>query len=221
MRKHGITIRLNGFLLYWALRLHRLSWRIHIEGREHFDQLCDKEKRSLLCFWHGKYIPIFPILEGHEAWVVTNQSKRGTIIAEICRNLGYQTVQLPDQTRRDTLSYLEKALAEAYIVGTAVDGPLGPRNRVKSGVIRLGSTLGFDLLPVSVDSRRKIVLHRRWDRMEIPLPFTTVHLVFGEPIEVPSSLRNGQIRELSEHLAREISKLDERAKELVAMRKDR
>jgi hypothetical protein len=77
------------------------------------------------------------------------------------------------------------------------------------------SALGFALLPVSVDSRRKIVLNKRWDRMEIPLPFTTVCLAFGEPIKVPAKLRDGQTREWADHLTEAIMKLDKKAKDVV------
>jgi lysophospholipid acyltransferase (LPLAT)-like uncharacterized protein len=82
------------------------------------------------------------------------------------------------------------ALAEARAGAVAVDGPLGPFHRVKSGVIRIASALGFELLPGSVDSRRKMVCYKRWDRMEIPMLFTRVCLVIGEPIQVPSGLRS-------------------------------
>ena len=34
-------------------------------------------------------------------------------------------------------------------------------------------------------ARPRLVLIRRWDRMEIPLPFSRVRLVFGEPIVIP------------------------------------
>jgi hypothetical protein len=66
-----------------------------------------------------------------------------------------------------------------------------------------------------VGSRRKIVLNRRWDRLELPLPFTRVCLVFGDPIKVPSDLCNGQIRQLASHLTEAITELDDKAQDLV------
>ena len=194
MSKNRQLTVFKGRVFSSLLRLQRLTWCVRFEGREHLDRLYSIEKRFLLCFWHGRYVPIFSLPEGCKACVVSSRSEQGSVIAEICRTFGYQSAQIPDQPRRDSLRLMGEVLSEARAGGIAVDGPLGPRGRVKSGVIRMASALGFDLLPVSLDSRRKKVFIRRWDRMEIPLPFTTVCLVFGESIKVPPELRSGQVR---------------------------
>lgn len=136
-------IKFKGWMLSWVLRLQRLTWQVHIEGREHLDRRYATNKRFLLCFWHGKYIPIFPVLEGCRACVITNRSNRGNVIAEICRNFGYQSAQITDQPQHGSSRLMEKALSAAPAGGIAVDGPLGPRHHVKSGVIRIASFAGF------------------------------------------------------------------------------
>lgn len=215
MEDRPIIIKLKGLLFAWVLRLERLTWRVHIKGREHLDRLYSSKKRFLLCFWHGKYTPIFPLLEGYEVCVISSRSERGSVIAEICRNFGYRSAQIPDQPGREVLPLLEKVLSAARGGGIAVDGPLGPRHRVKTGVIRMASALGFALVPVSVDSRRKMVWNKRWDRMEIPLPFATVGLVLGEPIQVPPGLQKEQIRDWANHLSEVLTKLDQEAEDRV------
>ncbi len=208
-------IRLKGWMLSRALRLQRWTWRVQIDGREHLTRLYAGDKRFLFCFWHGKYVPLFSVLEGCRACVITNQSQRGKVIAEISRNFGYQSAQIPDHLRRGSFRLMEDSLSSARAGAVAVDGPLGPRHRVKSGVIRIASASGFDLLPVSVDSRRKMVSKKRWDRMEIPLLFTKVCLVIGEPITVPPDLRFRQVRNLIDNLAESIAKLDKKAENMV------
>jgi len=215
MEKFYSVIELKGLLFAWVLRLQRLTWRVRIKGREHLDRLYNTENCFLLCFWHGKYVPIFPLLEGYKACVISSQSVRGDIIAEICRIFGYQSAQVPDQPRRGSLKLMREILANVRAVGTAVDGPLGPYHQVKYGVIRTASDMGFELLPISVGSRRKIVLNKRWDRMELPLPFTRVCLIFGEPIKVPPNLYNGQIRQLAGYLNEVIEYLDAEAQNMA------
>ncbi len=215
MGKRRVIIKVKGLMLSRVLRLQGLTWRVHSEGREHLNRLYAAEKRFLLCFWHGKYVPIFTLLEGYETCVISSLSERGSVIAEICRNFGYQSVQIPDQPRHASLRLMVEVLAEAQAGAVAVDGPLGPRGRVKSGVIRMASALGFVLLPVSVGSRRKIALNKRWDRMEIPLPFTKVCLVIGEPIKVPPALRPMQIQNWADNLAEAIAQLDKKAEDMV------
>lgn len=216
MVKISTEIKLKGFLFSWILRLQKLTWRVCFQDREYLDRLYHSGNKFLLCFWHGKYVPIFPLLEGYKAYVLSNLSQRGAVIAEICRNFGYSIAQIPDGHRGGTLRIMEELLSSARAVGVAVDGPLGPRHRVKTNVIRMASALTYNLLPVSVGSRRKLVLNKRWDRMELPLPFTKVCLAFGEPIKVPLSLPDRQIRELAGHLAGAIADLDEKAENIVS-----
>lgn len=215
MVKHSASIKLKGLSFAWFLRSQRLTWQICFQGRDRLDRLYSMGNPFLLCFWHGKYVPIFPLLEGYRACVVRSLSTRGSVIAEICRNFGYQSAQISDRPKDGALKAFREVLSEARVVGTAVDGPLGPRHRVKTGVIRMASAFGFDLLPVSVGSRRKIVLNKRWDRMELPLPFTRVCLIFGKPIKVPPDLSNAQIRQLAGHLTKAITELDDMAQDLA------
>ena len=64
----------------------------------------------------------------------------------------------------------------------AVDGPRGPRGHVHRGVADLALAAGAAILPaVAVPSRRWIAA-RSWDRLQVPMPFTTVTIRFGAPI---------------------------------------
>ena len=215
MGKREFMIQFKGWILSFLLRLQRLTWRIRIEGIERLDRLYTDNRQFLFCFWHGIYIAIFPILEGYRASVITNRSKRGNIIAEISKNFGYQSIQIPDKPHHGALSLLEEALSRTKAVGIAVDGPLGPRHLVKNGVIRIASDIRFDLLPVSIYSQRKIVLKKRWDRMEIPLLFTKISLVFGKPIKVPPKLNPDQVQTWAVNLAEAMTRLDKKAEYMI------
>jgi len=133
MGKNEFMIQFNSRILSLLLRLQRLTWRIHIEDVEQLDRLYTDNKQFLFCFWHGKYIPIFPILEGYRASVITNRSKRRNIIAEISKNFGYDSIRIPDKPHHGALPLIEKAMSKTKAGGIAVDGPLGPRHMVKKG----------------------------------------------------------------------------------------
>lgn len=63
---------------------------------------------------------------------------------------------------------MRRAFQSSVEVGIAVDGPLGPDHVVKRGVLRLAAEYQFEVVPISVASRRKRVLRHRWDHLEIP-----------------------------------------------------
>jgi lysophospholipid acyltransferase (LPLAT)-like uncharacterized protein len=75
---------------------------------------------------------------------------------------------------------------------------------------------GFVILPVSVASRRSFVLPFRWDKLEIPYPFTTVCLVIGKAIVFSTdwSLREAVAK--TREVARALDEAEARARENVA-----
>ncbi len=208
--------RMLGRIWAWALRLRSATWRIEVEGWGRFEQMFARREKLLLTFWHGKYIPLFVLFRHHSACVFASESSRGNVIAEICRRFGYDCVKIPDHGRDRSLELMRAALAN-YVAGAiAVDGPLGPYHVVHRGAIQLASELGFALLPASVAARRKRVLTRRWDRMEIPRLFTRVCLVIGTPMAVPASLPPEQIADWATRLHDALETLDRRAQERVS-----
>lgn len=212
----NITVQLEAKILAWLLRLQCSTWRVHTRGREHIERLyADQEKRFLLCFWHGEYVPLSPLLEGYKVCVISSLSNRGAVIAEICKNFGYESILIPDKPSRDLLRDLEKSLAGSRVIATAVDGPLGPRHRVKHGLIWIAAKLGLDLLPISVVSRRKIMMNRRWDRLAIPFPFTTVGLIFGEPVKVSREHSSSILHREAVALGHILASLDKEAENMI------
>lgn len=69
--------------------------------------------------------------------------------------------------------------APAYL---AVDGPRGPRNRIHKGVALLSQKTGAVVLNIVAVPTRRWFLTHAWDRLQIPKPFATIHVYFGEPI---------------------------------------
>lgn len=64
----------------------------------------------------------------------------------------------------------------------AVDGPRGPRNRVHRGIALLSQKTAAVVLNIVAVPTRRWILSRTWDRLQIPKPFTTINVYFGEPL---------------------------------------
>lgn len=191
------------------------TWRVQIEGQSYLDQYYATGERCLIGFWHGKYVSITPLLEGYEACVITSLSTRGNIIGEICKSFGYANAQIPDEPRLDTFKQLLHDLESIQVCGTAIDGPLGPYHQTKPGLIRLSAMLGLDLVPVTIYSRGHLTLFKRWDKLEIPLPFTRICLIFGKPIPIPPHPKRTEIQNLSERIRLELDQLEIRAEAIT------
>lgn len=205
-----ILARLAGRIVSGLLLVQSATWRRNEECLRKIDELRTKGRKTIIAFWHGKYTPLFIMLRGLGGCIFVSDSHRGEIIAEICRRFGHDPVRIPDKGGRESLNAMKEALAGHTLAGVAVDGPLGPRHRVKQGVINLASEMGYNLLPVSVWSRRSRVLDGRWDKMEIPGMFTRIKLLSGEIMEVPDRLDRGEVRAWSRRLEDALKELDDR-----------
>ena len=94
---------------------------------------------------------------------------------------------------------LRKAAA-GWDIAFTPDGPRGPVREVQPGVILAAAATGLPIQPVAVAASRARLL-RSWDRFLVPLPFSTVHFVYGEPLPVE---RRGDIDEAAAELKRRL-----------------
>ena len=208
--------RTRGRISARMLRLLRRTWRAEVHGRQNLDQVVRSGERFILCFWHGKYVPILPALRGLDGFVITSAGRSGEVITGFVGDFGFGCTQIPARGGEGTLHLIEAGLSRFRAVGIAVDGPLGPYHRVKHGAVKVASRLGCRLVPVSVGVVGKYVLKDRWDRFEIPLPFARVCLVIGRPMEVAPALGPQEVTACSGHLGRTLESLDARAALLLA-----
>lgn len=211
----SLRTRLLAALWVLLLRLQRASWRIRCAGLEAFDAALASRRPLLAVFWHGKYIPLFVLLEGRRAVVFTSRSRRGSVIAEICRRFGYQATLVPERQRQHSLEIMRRRLAETGAGGIAADGPRGPYHVVKPGPVTLASELGMAIFPVSVAAEPKKVLTGRWDHMELPRFFARVALVVSEPLVVPAGLEGEALTAWQERLHHALDETDRQAGELL------
>ena len=178
---HGVAAEAISFLEELALRAWCASWRKDVTDLARLDRFLAEEQRVLVAFWHGKYFPLFVLLEGRAGTVLVGRSFRGEVIARLCRRFGFgaEFVSSPGAARApDHLNF-------AGTIALALDGPLGPRHVVKHGLIRMASEHRFTIVPVSVASAPKVVQSRRWDLRELPLPFARIAVSVGDAVRVP------------------------------------
>jgi len=72
-------------------------------------------------------------------------------------------------------------------VAITPDGPLGPPEKIQSGVILLAKYAGVPIIPWHYEPLRQWRLNS-WDKHKIPKPFSTVVESFGNPFHVPKTL---------------------------------
>lgn len=177
--------KLIDFGLQSYIKLIERTSKVEFENKELvFTENGDK---YLAVFWHENSYCLYPTLRGLGVAVITTSNKRGDYIANMCREYGYKPLRVPDEARADNpLFKLAREInaSKDYHVALAMDGPLGPYREPKAFAFVLAEMTKRDILPVTVEVKRKLILFRRWDKFKIPLPFSHIKVTFNEPIKL-------------------------------------
>jgi len=191
-----------GTLIGTMLLLWSFGWRRDARALKRLDELAATGKPILIVVWHGKYFPLLPMVRNRDVAVITNASFRGMVVGRVCRMFGYTPIHMPVREKVNKMDYIKQALKDGTrILAIVPDGPLGPYHVVKNGAARLASEVGFRILPLSVASSPKMILHKRWDKYEIPPPLARVAIELGEPLDVPDNLTPEMLPPLLQQVA--------------------
>lgn len=219
--KSSPTAKILGFLASVVLRFlsRTLTWKI--EGMSTEQEHWSAGTPVILTFWHGEQL-LMP-------WSYLRGSKRdrkpiralislhgdGRIAAECMKLLGIGTIG-GSSTRGGAraLVALQRALRAGMHVAMTPDGPKGPHQEVKEGVIKLASLSQAPILPVSIRAS-SVWTFGSWDKMFLPKPFSRVALVFGEPFFVSKDIGREELGVEARRLEGVLSEIQNRACALV------
>lgn len=84
------------------------------------------------------------------------------------------------------LQRLIKHVSAGHPAFLAIDGPRGPRGHVHGGVGLLAQKTDSAVVTVVAIPSRRWVMAKTWDRLQLPAPFSTIHLYFSEPLSPES-----------------------------------
>jgi len=118
--------------------------------------------------------------------ILVSRSRDGECVSRILQRFGVHVTR-GSSSRGGAQALLEIArqVHRGYHAALTPDGPRGPRYEVQPGVVALAQQTGATILPVTYSARWKKVL-RSWDSFLVPLPFSRVVVIYGEPISVPA-----------------------------------
>ena len=201
------------FLAANFIRVLRATVRLRHHGDERMRQWEREGTHFILAFWHRHLLLMPYAYRGKRISVLVSQSKDGELIARTVARLGIDSSR--GSSSRGGIagmrSLLRKA-ADGWDIAFTPDGPRGPLREVQPGVILAAAATGLPVLPVAVAATRAKLL-RSWDRFVVPLPFSTVHFVYGEPLVVE---RRGDLMAAGLELKRRLDAVEEEAERWAA-----
>ena len=121
--------------------------------------------------------------------LMASPSRDGEFIAEVARGLGF-TVCFGSRRKGgvQALQHLADYYRQGYSCGLIADGSRGPARVAQKGPLYLARITGAPIVPLAVAASRNMTF-QTWDRFVLPLPFSRLALLVGEPLTVPPEAR--------------------------------
>ena len=169
----------------------------------------------LFALWHGDYFPVFSYARNSGACVVVSRSPDGEILARLLNRRGLRVVR-GSNTRGATRAMIDlaRAVNEGHDAAIAVDGPKGPAEEAKPGIVLLAKVTGCPIVPLGAGISR-CKRFASWDRFRLPMPFSRTVIAVGEAIQVPPDASTELIEKTRRQVEQALGDLRHRAHDLA------
>ncbi len=208
---------------FGSLLLRAVSWTLRWELvglKEEDGQWWANQKPCILIFWHGRqlfmpwiYLNRQKSKNAPRMAVLISEHNDGRMIAAGMRFFGVDSVAgSSSRGGLRALHLLIKKLENYSHVGMTPDGPKGPPQKLKTGVLVIAQRSGAAIHPAAFAAER-YWRFKSWDSMIFPKPFSRAVLIKGSPILVPQCDTEEQMAEASSRVENALNEVTKRADE--------
>jgi lysophospholipid acyltransferase (LPLAT)-like uncharacterized protein len=122
------------------------------------------------------------IYPGKGIHILISSHRDGEIIANVMKRFGFGLVRGSSKKRGlMALREMIEVLRQGSDLGITPDGPRGPAEVVKSGIAQAAVTSGRPVIPIAYAAAWQLRA-TSWDRFILPIPFSRLVFVVGEPL---------------------------------------
>jgi lysophospholipid acyltransferase (LPLAT)-like uncharacterized protein len=177
---------------YAFIRLIGPTLRVCV-SREEGAQETVGQRPLIISFWHACIIPATYLFRNVGIRVMSSNSYDGEYMGRIIHKFGFVAVKgSSSRNAVRALLGLRRALQQGWAVAFTLDGPRGPRYKVKPGPVALARSSAVRLTMFHIAVESAWVLNT-WDRLIIPKPFSRVLMRFGKLIPVPADTNDAEV----------------------------
>jgi hypothetical protein len=166
-------------------------------------------EQFIISMWHCHQCLVYGIKDKSKFYALISASNDGEVIAKAAECLNIKSVRGSTKRRgvAASLELIEK-LNQGNSAAIMVDGPRGPKGKVKDGIVNIAKISGVPIVPVAWMSKDKTFFTLdTWDKFQVPFgPCKTVAL-YGEPIHIPSDISKEDMKIWCEKVEEQMNKL--------------
>jgi lysophospholipid acyltransferase (LPLAT)-like uncharacterized protein len=173
------------------LRLYGMTWRVRWDGVDDLAKAKAKYGQVLFCFWHSRLLSLCYTHRYRNIGIMVSQSFDGEWMSGIATKLGYRVFR-GSASRDGAKALISMLRSTGGDLSLTVDGPRGPAEKVKPGIVALALHSNLPLVPITCVAEKAWRL-KSWDRFIIPKPFSKVTVRYGEMVPIPDDLDEDQL----------------------------
>src|SRR6202166_2200631 len=213
--RQRIVLRIIIFVGHAVIRLIGPTLRVSVSHEEGAQTTLD-QRPLIASFWHSCMIPATYIFRDMGIRVMSSDSYDGQYMGRIIHKFGFVAVKgSSSRNAVRALLGLRRALEEGWTVAFTLDGPRGPRHKVKLGPVALARSSSVPLSTFHMAVDRAWVLNT-WDRLIIPKPFSRILMRFGKLIVVPTDVPDEDLGRYEQELQDSLDRVCEFAEANVS-----
>lgn len=175
------------------------------------------QKPVIIAFFHGRMfmLPFFYniLRPNRKIKIIVSNHFDGTFIGKVVSYHGIDIIQ-GSSTSGGTKLLRQILRLKNFDIGITPDGPKGPGEKVKDGVIFISKVTKCPILPVTYSVKHKKILNT-WDKFLIPMPFSKGVFICDEPIYLPENLNDDEFKHYKTLLEEKLKRINKLADEMV------
>ena len=178
-----------GFLFYLITKFIYFSIRFKCYDEEKKSNIFNNKNQYIFCCWHNRLFLGPHLLPRNRIINALQSSHSDGMITSIAFKYLEMNVILGSSKKGGMQAFRKmiKCIQNGESIAITPDGPKGPKEIVKEGIIKLAQITGVPIVPL-VWTTKKFKLINSWDHFVIPLPFSKGVYTFGKPIYVDKEI---------------------------------
>lgn len=206
--KNKLGQKLLGYLVYSITKLtyKSINWKCLDEKTKNY--IFSKRNSLIFCTWHNR-LYCAPYFLPHHIKINALQSKHSDgMMTDVLFKLINMKIIYGSSKKKGMSAFLKmvKCIKNGESIAITPDGPRGPKEVVKDGLIKLAQTTGTPIVPIIWHTKNNKIL-KSWDNFIIPHPFSRGIYIFGKPINVENKMSNKQFIDTKRYIQKSLNQL--------------
>ncbi len=208
--QHKYIQEFAGWIIAFYIKVCFNTSLWYLKNDEEITSTLKKNKRLIVIFWHNR------LLMAPYCWnyskpfkMLISSHRDGKIISNAVAHLGIGTIK--GSSNKNKISSAKEILTNLNmnnVVGITPDGPRGPKEKMKEGIVSLLKKTNATVIPLSYSAKFNFKLNS-WDKFIFVTPFNKFVAVWGNAIEYNNKKKLDENLQIIQDELNRVTKLSE------------